>query len=636
MKFKNQFTQIGWVLFFAFFIMMIIRLQLLVMYPSDFNDLTLMQTLYSLFMGFRVDTITLFTFSFIFIIPLIFIKNITARKVIGILWAVILLAIFTISFSDVLYFNFTHKHISNEVFNLGDDFNIITNIAFNSYLIYTVLASLFSLFTFYLFYTIFSTQPITFVGGKKLIIFSLILLLILFLGIRNKTSGKSFGSADAFAVSKISSGNLALNGCFTLYRAAQGGERHNLIDLNKAIDITKNSLYTPNATYVDENYPLFKSYPSKQKEKYNVVIVLLESWGAEHIDGFTKYKELNVTPFFKQLSSESLKFTNFYANGFRSIFGITSLFTGITLPSGFQYLGRGLELSNISYLGRVAKENGYSTMAMQGGNRRSYRVDAVTHIAGFDDYYGAEDIPNIEVIEEGREARTGTYDYNLLDFYNKKISELKEPFLSFAFTSTNHPDLYLPRAEFERYPHALNNYYGELNAYLYVDNAIEKFMNSAKKEPWFDRTIFIFTADHGNGDALNKIGKELRDNPERLGSIEHYRIPLVIYAPKIFEPQEIKTLGSQNDIFPTIVDMLGFEANITTIGNSLFDNDVKERFVYLFGGDVIGLINNDGYIIHNFKKTVEKKGDNHQYLKELLFSVDTAEAELLQSNRWAK
>ncbi|MDD3477006.1 MAG: sulfatase-like hydrolase/transferase [Sulfurimonas sp.] len=636
MKFKNQFTQIGWVLFFAFFIMMIIRLQLLVMYPSDFNDLTLIQTIQSLFMGFRVDTITLFTFSFIFIIPLIFIKNITARKVIGILWAVILLAIFTISFSDVLYFNFTHKHISNEVFNLGDDFNIITNIAFNSYLIYTVLASLFSLFTFYLFYTIFSTQPITFVGGKKLIIFSLIVLLILFLGIRNKTSGKSFGSSDAFAVSKISSGNLALNGCFTLYRAAQGGERHNLIDLNKAIDITKNSLYTPNATYPDENYPLFKSYPSKQKEKYNVVIVLLESWGAEHIDGFTKYKELNVTPFFKQLSNESLKFTNFYANGFRSIFGITSLFTGITLPSGFQYLGRGLELSNISYLGRVAKDNGYSTMAMQGGNRRSYRVDAVTHIAGFDDYYGAEDIPNIEVIEEGKEARTGTYDYNLLDFYNKKISELKEPFLSFAFTSTNHPDLYLPRAEFERYPHALNNYYGELNAYLYVDNAIEKFMNSAKKEPWFDRTIFIFTADHGNGDALNKIGKELRDNPEKLGSIEHYRIPLVIYAPKIFEPQEIKTLGSQNDIFPTIVDMLGFEANITTIGNSLFDNDVKERFVYLFGGDVIGLINNDGYIIHNFKKTVEKKGNNHQYLKELLFSVDTAEAELLQSNRWAK
>lgn len=636
MKFKNQFTQILFVLFFAFFVMMTIRLTLLFMYPSDFSDLTKPELLHSLLMGFRVDMITIFTFSFLFILPLIFIKKILPRKIIGVLWGAILLTIFTISFGDVLYFNFTHKHISNEIFNLGNDFNIITNIAFNSYLPYTLGASVFTLIFLYICYIVFSTVPSTFVHGKKLVIYSLITVVILFLGIRNTIAGKSFGSADAFAVSKISSGNLALNGFFTLYRTTKSKDKHDLMKVDKAIEITKETLSTPNAKFINSDYPLFRSYESKNREKYNVVIVLLESWGAEHIDGFTKYKELNVTPFFKELSSESLKFTNFYANGFRSIFGITSMFTGITLPSGFEYLGRGLELSNISYLGRVAKENGYSTMAMQGGNRRSYRVDAVSHIAGFDEYYGAEDIPNIEVIEEGREARTGTYDHNLLNFYNKKISELKEPFLSFAFTSTNHPDLHLPRAEFERYPHNLNNYYGELNAYLYVDNAIEKFINNAKKEPWFDRTIFIFTADHGNGDALNRIGKELRGNPEHLSTIEHYRIPLIIYAPKIFKPKEITTLGSQNDIFPTIVDMLGFDANITTLGNSLFDNDVKNRFVYLFGGNMIGLINEHGYIMHNFKNVVEQYGQELEKTKELLFAIDTAEANLLETNRWAR
>jgi len=636
MKFKNQFTQILSVLFFAFFVMMAIRLTLLFMYPSDFDDLTTIELLRSLLMGFRVDMITIFTFSFVFILPLIFIKKVLPRKIIGVLWGLILLTIFIISFSDVLYFNFTHKHISNEIFNLGNDFNIITSIAFNSYLPYTIGASLFSLIFLYFCYTIFSATPSILVSGKKLAIYSLVTVLIIFLGIRNTVAGKSFGSSDAFAVSKISSGNLALNGFFTLYRTTNSKDKHDLINMDEALKITKEALSTPNAKFIDDNYPLFRKYESKEKEKYNVVIVLLESWGAEHIDGFTRYKELNVTPFFKELSSESLKFTNFYANGLRSIFGITSMFTGITLPSGFEYLGRGLELSNISYLGRVAKENGYSTMAMQGGNRRSYRVDAVTHIAGFDEYYGAEDIPNVEIIEEGREARTGTYDHNLLSFYNKKISELKEPFLSFAFTSTNHPDLYLPRAEFERYPHNLNNYYGELNAYLYVDNAIEKFINSAKKEPWFDRTIFIFTADHGNGDALNKIGKKLRGDPEHLGTVEHYRIPLVIYAPKIFKPQEITTLGSQNDIFPTIVDMLGFDANITTLGNSLFDNDVKDRFVYLFGGNMIGLIDENGYIMHNFKNIVEQNGKELEKTKELLFAIDTAEANLLETNRWAK
>ncbi|MDY0121031.1 MAG: sulfatase-like hydrolase/transferase [Sulfurimonas sp.] len=637
MQFKNQFTQILAILVLAFFIMMSIRLSFLYMYPADFDDLTRIELLISLFMGFRVDMITLFTFSSIFVLLLMFIKNHFYRKIIAFTWGIMLLAIFVIYFSDLLYFNFTHKHISNEIFNLGNDVNIITNIAFNSYLPYTLGAFLFGLIFLYTIYKSFSIPTLKFIHGKKLIVYSLITILILFLGIRNSIAGKSFGSSDAFAVSKISSGNLALNGFFTVYRTNQNKNNHNLMKVNEAINITKQALFTPNAQYAgSDSYPLLKSYDSNNTNKYNVAIVLLESWGAEHIDGFTKYKELNVTPYFKQLSSESLKFTNFYANGFRSIFGITSIFTGITLPSGFEYLGKGLELSSISYLGRVAKENGYSTMAMQGGNRRSYRIDSVANIAGFDEYYGAEDIPNVEIIEEGREARTGTYDHNLLDFYNKKISKLKEPFLSFAFTSTNHPDYYVPRAEFERYPHHLNNYNGKLNTYLYVDNAIKKFIANAKREPWFERTIFIFTADHGSGDALNQIGKELRGNPERLNTIEHYRIPLIIYAPKIFKPKEITTLGSQNDIFPTIVDMLGFKANITTLGNSLFDSDVKKRFVYLFGGNMIGLIDENGYIIHNFKNIIEQHGNELEKITKLLFAVDTAEANLLKTNKWAK
>ena len=65
--------------------------------------------------------------------------------------------------------------------------------------------------------------------------------------------------------------------------------------------------------------------------------------------------------------------------------------------------------------------------------------------------------------------------------------------------------------------------------------------------------------------------------------IEHFRIPLIIYAPKIFKPEVIKTLGSHNDLFPTIVDMMGWKADITTMGNSLIDKDIKKRFVYFFG-----------------------------------------------------
>jgi len=635
---KNQFTQIAALVLFSFIVLMAIRIVLFNFYPDDFSNLTDSELYASFFMGFRVDMITIFTFSSLFIFTLLFIKTTKTRAKVALVWAIVLNIIFIISFSDVLYYDYIHRHISNEIFNLGDDFDIIIGMALGSMLPYTLGATLLSAAFVYGVYKLFSKELDSFISGKKLLAAFIVVLLLLFAGIRNNFGGKSFGSSDAYAVNKVSSGNLALNGFFTVYRTAKSSRKHNLMKLDKAIKIVREAQATPNAPFVDEEYPLLRAYTKKDIPKYNVVIVLLESFGAEHLDGFTHYKELNVTPYFKKLSEESLKFTSFYSNGYRSIFGITSIFTGLTIPAGAQYLGKGLELSTLSYLGNVAKQNGYSTISMQASNRRSYRVDAVSALAGFDEYYGAQDIPNVETIDEGREPLTGTYDFNMLDFYRTKLNTMKEPFLGFAFTDSTHSDFHLPSKKFEKYPHDLKNYNGYLNALSYADNSIKRFIEAAKKEPWFDRTIFIFTSDHGSGNALNSIAKEYRPDDKPLASIEHFRIPLLIYAPKIFKPQEIKTLGGHNDIFPTIVDMLGWSAKISTMGSSLFDSDISERFVYFFAGNLIGLITENGYIKYNFKDIVENVGDEQykNHLKELLFAIDTAEAQLLEKNKWAK
>ena len=634
---KNQFTQIIALLFFSFVVMMAIRITLYNFYSDDFTDLTTSELYASMFMGFRVDMITLFTFSSLFILALLFIKKPSSRAKVALVWGMVLNTIFVLSFSDVLYYDYIHRHISNEIFNLGNDMDIIIGMAFGSELPYTLGATLFSILFLYGVYKLFSAPLQHFISGKKLGLYTLLTVLILFLGIRNSLEGKSFGSSDAFAVNKVSSGNLALNGFFTIYRTAKGGVKHNLMPLQKAVQVVQTAQHSAHIPFISQEYPLLREYKAKDKPKYNVVIVLLESFGAEHLDGFTHYKELGVTPYFKKLSSEGLKFTNFYSNGYRSIFGITSLFTGITIPKGAQYLGKGLELSNLSYLGKVAQQNGYSTIAMQAANRRSYRVDAVSHLAGFTHYYGAQDMPNVEQVDAGRSPLTGTYDFNMFDFYHKKLNAMKEPFLGFAFTDSTHSDFYLPSKKFERYPHDRKNYNGSLNAFIYTDDSIRRFMESVKKEPWFARTIFIFTADHGSGNALNPIARKYRPDDKPLPSIEHFRIPLIIYAPKIFKPKEVKTLGCHNDLFPTIVDMLGWKAKITTMGSSLFDTTIHERFVYFFAGNLIGLITNDGYLKYNFKNIVEFLGNKEkkEHIKELLFGADTAEAQLLEQNKWA-
>ena len=632
-----MFKQLLSVIIFSFVVLMAIRLSLYSFYPDDFASLSSIEFYKSLFMGFRVDMITLFTFSSLFVLLLLYVRKTSLRVKIALAWGVVLNTIFVLSFSDVLYFDYIHRHISNEIFNLGNDMDIIFGMAFGSLLYYTIGATFLSILFLYFIYKLFS-KKVTFIEGKKLHVVTFFVVLVLFLGIRNNLGGKSFGISDAYAVNKVSSGNLALNGFFTIYRTKSHHQKHNLMPLNKAIKIIQTAQTSPNAKFISKQYPMLRHYEKKNKPKYNVVIVLLESFGAEHLDGFTHYKELGVTPYFKKLSNEGLKFTNFYSNGYRSIFGITSVFTGLTIPAGFDYLGKGLELSHLSYLGEVAQQNGYSTLAMQASNRRSYRVDAVSHLAGFEQYFGAEDMPNVEKVDKGRKPLTGTYDYNMFAFYHKKINTLKEPFLAFTFTDSSHSDFHLPSAKFEKFPHDKKNYNGYLNAISYTDNSIKRFMESVKDEPWFDRTIFIFTADHGSGDALNPIARKYRPDDKPLPSIEHFRIPLIIYAPKIFKPKEVKTLGCHNDIFPTIVDMLGWKADIATMGSSLFDKDITERFVYFFAGNLIGIINKDGYMKYNFKNIVENSAPENKtkHLEDLLFGADTVEAQLLKQNRWAK
>lgn len=644
-SFHSRYSQVFFALIVSLVAMMIPRIFLFMLYHADFSDLTLFEIFTSFMTGFRVDIITIFTFLALVVVLLTFPAKWVHRKrfriVMGIVWSTVLSLILLISFSDVLYYDFVHRHISNELFALGNDTDLIAGMAFGSYLYYTIASGVFFTGLTYLFFKIFSARLQHEVVSKKSWIAFLGIALLLFIGIRNSFSHKSFGVSDAYAVSKTSSGNLALNGFFCVYRTASSKTNpHNLADLNESIKITQTLLHRDNAPFIDAAIPLARAFTQNSKQpNYNVVIVLLESWGAEHIDGFTRYKELNVTPYFKKMSDEGLKFTNFYANGYRSIYGITSIYTGITLPAGFQYLGSGLELSKLSYLGQIAKENGYHTIAMQSSNRRSYRVDAVSNVAGFEEYYGAEDMPNVEQVDPGRRPNTGTFDYNMFYLLDQKLNQTKKPFLAFAFTSTNHSDYHLPSAKFERYPHDLRNYYGTLNSYIYVDNAIERFMEMAKKEPWFDNTIFIFTADHGRGDGLCDIGKKLRPDDKSLASIEHNRIPLIIYAPKIFKPKVIQTLGSQNDILPTIMDILGFSHQpFSVIGNSLLDSSIKDRFVYLYLGDEIGYIGKEGYIKHNFKSVVETNATNEAkaLLTKKLLAVDTAEAGLLTNNRWAK
>ena len=101
--------------------------------------------------------------------------------------------------------------------------------------------------------------------------------------------------------------------------------------------------------------------------------------------------------------------------------------------------------------------------------------------------------------------------------------------------------------------------------------------------------------------------------------------------------KEIDILGSQNDIKPTIIDLLGFENSFSSMGNSLFDESSKNRFVYTFGGNQIGLIKDDCHIMFNYKDVTSTscKDDLKFKLEEELKAIDSFESYLLDKNKWS-
>ena len=92
-------------------------------------------------------------------------------------------------------------------------------------------------------------------------------------------------------------------------------------------------------------------------------------------------------------------------------------------------------------------------------------------------------------------------------------------------------------------------------------------MESARKEPWFDNTIFVLLADHGK-----MVGKADCELPQ---SYNH--IPFIIHG-KDIAPQERTDFAGQVDVAPTLLGMLGISYTQNNFGINL----MKERRPAMF------------------------------------------------------
>ncbi len=626
----NQFVRS--LLYFAIFVSVfsLARLLLAILYFPFFRTLDGTQLLFSFVEGLRFDlastTVLIFVPILSLNIPFRFGSN---RYWSGLFsWSVffVLVPVLALLIADVVYFDFVKRHISYELLQMrGDDTATVVGMSTSIFLPHLILFLTAVVLLSILWYRIAKRPTRRFYSWKSYWLRFVLLFVALVVAGRGGIGSKPITIIDAFSSGDTKYGNLVLNGVFSIMHSSLKHENvgHRFFSEEEALAIALDG-----SPVANKEYPVQKvATGSEEAPRLNLVFVLIESLSHKYVDVFSA-SGYGVTPNLDRLARQGVMFTNFFASGQRSVEGLQATLTGMASTIGLPTIGIGL-LANYSKLGYLAQDNGYTTVFVQSLKRRSFRTDAIAGSTGFQEFYGMEDMLILLDYPDPTAAKYG-WDYETYMLAAEKMEKAKKPFFFYIVTSTTHtPYPRLPK-NLEKYPHSQNREEGFLNTLHYSDWSIGEFLERLKGQPWFEDTVFVFTADH----ALAHY---------QSGSfVERFHIPLILYSPGIFPPKVVSAVSSQLDLFATTIDILKLSGKYSTLGTSLLAPR-RKPFALIREGSVVGIIGDGAYLRHSLKNRLETgnldpsgKEADFQAMERKLLAADQLTYELIQSNRWAE
>ena len=278
-------------------------------------------------------------------------------------------------------------------------------------------------------------------------------------------------------------------------------------------------------------------------ERPNIIVVLLESWSADLIESLGG--EAGITPNFHNLEKDGLLFTNIYASANRSQHAMSSLFGGLPGMPVTTITNHPDKYYAVPSMVKKMDSIGYHTSFYFGGELNYGNILSYLRYNEFDEIIEAKDI------DEGfHKGKLGYHDTDMMPWYVEQLSKYERPFFSTLFTQSTHSPYDFPKIFEEiEWPKIEKQY---VNSGYYTDMAIGMFMEKAKKQEWYDSTLFIFVADHSHASYKN----------HRMESFDHHKIPMLIYGEPLLDSLRGKTFDKicgNTDLPATILAQLGLK-----------------------------------------------------------------------------
>ena len=309
-----------------------------------------------------------------------------------------------------------------------------------------------------------------------------------------------------------------------------------------------------------------------EMNRMNVVVFIMESFSMEYTGFFNKDKDggnyQGYTPFLDSLLSKSYSFEYGFANGMRSVDCMPASFAGIPRYLDpfcyFIYSNNALQ-----GLPAMLSQEGYTTAFFHGAPNTTLGFKSFTNSIGFETYYGMDEYDN----DKDFDGTWAIFDEPYLKYFAKesdRIANEGQPFLLTVFTASSHEPFTIPdehKGTFTRGDIPMHK------SISYADYSIRQYFEMVKDKPWFNNTLFVFTADH--------CGVSYREDYNN--EMGRFLIPIFFYTPGGQLPVmcDTKRLIQQTDITPTLLGLLNYQKPFFSFGKDVFDN--SENYVnYVF------------------------------------------------------
>jgi phosphoglycerol transferase MdoB-like AlkP superfamily enzyme len=540
-----------------------------------------------------------------------------ARKI---WWWILGIFVFFFSFfyiADFAHYAYLSQRLNASVLNFLEDAGISAKMVWQSYPVIKLLLTLaisvaLILWAIKQLYKKASTRSLLLKRSDRVIGF-IAAFLIFCLGIFGRTGQYPLRWSFAFSLGNDYKANLALNPLQSFfstlkfrsstYDLAKTKQYYSLIEAHLGVQ-------QPNS----EKLNFSREYPAKENFtgiKPNIVLVICES--------FSAYKSsmwgnpLNTTPYFNEMCKSGIFFNHCFTPSFGTARGVWATITGIPDVEMPKTASRNMAMVSQNTI--INDFNGYEKLYFIGGsatwaNIRGLLMNNIDslHLYEGDDYKASK----IDV--------WGISDKNLFLESNKILKQQTRPFFAVIQTADNHRPYTIPKedeAAFKKinFPTDTLHKYGfenndEMNAFRYADFGYQQFIESAKKEKYFNNTIFIFVGDHGiRGSAGEMFPKAWTDQ-----SLTAIHVPLLFYSPALLKPDLKTETCSQIDILPSAAALAGRAYQNNTLGRNLFDSSFAtdtsniRQCSFFIDHDTrqIGIISNDYYYTHSLRSGKEQ------------------------------